>query len=45
MFIVLHVHGVLLEDAIFNSRFLKILGGVAQNGQLLLTATFLRDIV
>ena len=35
---------VLFEKIIFSVQDKKIPGAVAQNGQLLLTATFLRDL-
>ena len=46
MFIAFNFHGIILEDIIFSSGLKKkILGAVAQNGQLLLTATLLWDLV
>ena len=43
MFIVLNFHGELLEDVILILK--KNVCAVAQNGQLLLTATVLCDLV
>ena len=45
MFVVLDFHSVLLVDVIFNLDKKKVVGDVAQNDQLPLAATFLRDPV